>query len=317
VDVPGTSVTHEARDLCRVVRRDLFDHSLVTACRQRGIEVREEEKVLALRREGDGVRVETERGSYHARVVIGADGSGSIVRRELVRGGRQCVGKAVMADVPVAAVDWRGFAEARYDFSFLPVPQGLRGYMWVFPCLIDGTPHANVGVYSVDAAGTGPYLMQLLRARLETMGAPPVPVQSFPIRWYGRGVHVASAHTLLAGDAAGVDPLMGEGISFALEYGRRAAGAVTRNWASADLSFADYQREIARSWMGRKLRRLGLASRLVYGPAWRLFFPLAARSPRAQDLALRWYNGVDGLDRRSMWDLLGGALRGRLQPLNP
>ena len=72
---------------------------LATACRQRGIEVREDEKVLALRREGGGVRIETERGSYHARAVIGADGSGSMARRELVAGGRQCIGKAVMAFV--------------------------------------------------------------------------------------------------------------------------------------------------------------------------------------------------------------------------
>jgi len=316
VDVPGRSVTHEAHDLCRVVRRDLFDHSLVRVCRERGIEVREDEKVLELRRQGDGIRIETERGNYHARVVIGADGSGSMARRALVGGGRQCVGKAVMADVAVAAVDWSGFEESRYDFSFVPVAAGLRGYVWAFPCLIDGAPHANVGVYSVDAGGTGPQLMKALRAQLDAMGAPAVPVKSFPIRWYGRGVHVAAPHVLLAGDAAGVDPLMGEGISFAFEYGRQAAGAVTRAWASGDFSFADYEQEIASSWMGRKLRRLGLAVRLFYGPAWRLCFPLAGRSWRVQDIALRWYNGVDGLDRCSVWDLLGGYMRRRLQPLN-
>jgi flavin-dependent dehydrogenase len=314
VDVPGRSIGYEDGEMCRVVRRDTFDHSLVVACRQRGIEVREDEKVLELRRDGDGVRIETERTSYHAPVVIGADGSGSAVRRQLVAEGRQCVGKAVMADVPVAAVDWSGFAEARYDFSFTAVAEGLRGYVWAFPCLIGDTPHVNVGAYSVDANGTGPELMRLLRAQLGTMGAPPVPVKSFPIRWYGKGVRIAAPRVLLVGDAAGVDPLMGEGISFAFEYGRRAASAVTRAWTTGNWSFADYEREVATSWMGRKLRRLGTAVRLFYGPAWRLCFPLAARSRHAQQIAVRWYNGVDGLDQRSSWELFAAWMRGGLPP---
>jgi flavin-dependent dehydrogenase len=316
VDIPGRSIRYEDGEMCRVVRRDTFDHSLVVACRQRGIEVREDEKVLQLRHDGDGVHVETDRTSYHTPVVIGADGSGSVVRRQLVPDGRQCVGKAVMADVPVAAVDWSGFAEARYDFSFAAVADGLRGYAWAFPCLIDDTPHVNVGVYSVDANGTGPELMRLLRAQLDTMGAPPVSVKSFPIRWYGKGVRIAAPRVLLAGDAAGVDPLMGEGISFAFEYGRRAASAVTRGWATGNWSFTDYEREVATSWMGRKLRRLGTAVRLFYGPAWRLCFPVAARSPHAQKIAVRWYNGVDGMDQRSSWELFAAWMRGGL-PSNP
>lgn len=309
VDIPGRSIAHRDGELCRVVRRDAFDASLVATCRQRGVEVRENEKVVELRREAGAVRVETDRASYHARVVIGADGSGSIVRRRLVAGGRDCVGKAVMADVPVAAVDWSGFREARYDFSFVPVPEGLRGYLWAFPCLIADTPHVNVGVYSVEAHGTGPLLHRLLRAQLDAIGAPPVPVQSFPIRWYGRGVRIAAPGALLAGDAAGVDPLMGEGISFAFEYGRRAASAVVRTYARGDLAFTDYQQEVATSWMGRKLRRLGTAVRLFYSPSWRICFPLAACSRRAQSLAVRWYNGVDGLDQCSVWDLLRARTR--------
>lgn len=316
VDIPGRSIAHDDGELGRIVRRDAFDHSLVVACRARGIEVREGEKVVALQRDGDGVRIETERGSYQARAVIGADGSGSVVRRALVAGGRQCVGKAVMTDVPVAAVDWTGFRESRYDFSFASVSDGLRGYAWAFPCLIDDTPYVNIGVYSVEAEGTGPQLMELLRAQLDAMRAPPAPVKSFPIRWYGNGVHVTAPHVLLTGDAAGVDPLMGEGISFAFEYGRRAAAALMRALSSGDFSFVDYQRDVATSWMGKKLRRLGTAVRLFYGPTWRVCFPLAARSRRAQAIALRWYNGVDGLDQRSSWDLLRAWTRNDVLPSN-
>jgi len=343
VDVPGRTVDYEEgwrrsattqpgacgatehrapSELCRVVRRDAFDHSLVLACRQRGIEVREEEKLLGLWREADGVRVETTRGSYHAGVVIGADGSGSLVGRQLVLRQRECVGKAVMCDVPVAASRWDGFAAERYDFSFAGVPQGLRGYAWAFPCLIDATPHVNVGVYSVEASGTGPLLRRLLHEYLERLEAPVLPLQSFPIRWAGRGARIAAPHVLLAGDAAGVDPLMGEGISFAFEYGRRAAAAASRALthaatASDPFGFRDYEAAVTTSWMGKKLRRLELGTHLFYGRTSPLWFAIAARSRQAQDIGIRWYNGVDGWDQRSGWEALRAWWSGELRPRTP
>jgi flavin-dependent dehydrogenase len=304
VEVPNYTVAYADQELCSVVRRAEFDQSLVTAGRQRGIEIREGEKVIEVRRENSGVRVETERGSYHARVVIGADGSGSLVRRRLVTQGRDCVGTAIMCDVPVASIDWSGFQEARYDFCFLAVRRGLRGYLWRFPCLIDGVAHANVGVYSVEAHGRGAQLRRVLAEELQRLHAPPVGLKAFPIRWYGRGVRVAAPHVLLAGDAAGVDSLMGEGISYSFEYGRRAAAAAAAALASGAFDFTDYEREVAGSWMGKKLMRLELGTRLFYSATWRLWFAFAARSRQAQEIGIRWYNGVDGWDRRSGWEAL-------------
>ena len=314
VDIPGGHVSYDSDGLCWVIRRDAFDHSLVQACRARGIEVREDERVIATRREPDGVHVETERGTYHARMVIGADGSGSVIRRQLVGAGRECVGKAVMCDVPLADIDWDGFRDARYEFMFAAVPRGLRGYAWAFPCLIDGMPHANIGVYSVDAAGSGALLRTLLDEHLVRLGARQVPVKSFPIRWYGRGVRIAAPHVVLAGDAAGVDALMGEGISYSFEYGRFAAAAAARALETDNFDFARYENDVATSWMGKKLRRLEIGTRLFYGRTWRLWFGIAASSRQAQEIGIRWYNGVDGWDRRSGWEALGAWLRGAVHP---
>ncbi len=314
VEVPGRTVRYEGDELCRVIRRDEFDAMLANACRDRGIELHENEKVIALQREGNGVHVETERGSYSARVVLGADGSGSLVRRALVAAGEERVGKAIMCDVPIAECNWDGVDAKRYEFGFAEVPRGLRGYTWAFPCLIDGVPHANIGVYHVEAEGTGPLLQRVLADYLQRLEAPRVAIKSFPIRWYGRGVRVAAPNVLLAGDAAGCDALMGEGISYAMEYGRFAAGAVRRGLANGDYSFASYESEIAGSWLGKKLRRLEMATRLFYGPAWRLWFAIAAGSPVAREIGIRWYNGVDGWDRRSGWEALAAWLQGRVQP---
>jgi flavin-dependent dehydrogenase len=51
---------------------------------------------------------------------------------------------------------------------------------------------------------------------------------------------------LLAGDAAGVDPLLGEGISFALAYGEVAAEAIGAAFAKERFDFADYARRVRR-----------------------------------------------------------------------
>jgi flavin-dependent dehydrogenase len=121
---------------------------------------------------------------------------------------------------------------------------------------------------------------------------------------------------LLVGDAAGVEPLMGEGISFALEYGRWAADEIARARESGDAAFDGAEARFRGSWVGRKLRRLGQAATMFYGPTARVWLAVAARWSGAQDVGLRWYNGMDGWDRRSGWDALRAALRSstRAQP---
>lgn len=314
VEIPGGSVSYEGEALCRVVRRDEFDHALVGVCRRRGLEVREGEKAIDVRREPNGIRIETERGSYCAQAVIAADGSGSLMRRRLFADQPACVGRALMCDIPLAETNWSGFQRARYDFAFRAVPEGLRGYAWAFPCLIGGVPHVNLGVYSVDTAGAGPLLARVLREEAARLGARPTAEKAFPIRWYRRGVRSAAPRVMLAGDAAGVDSLMGEGISFSFEYGRRAAAAAAKGLAGGDLTFADYERSISTSWVGRKLRRLHLGVQLFYGPTWRLWFAVAAGSRMAQEIGIRWYNGVDGWDQRSGWDAARAWWRGDLRP---
>jgi flavin-dependent dehydrogenase len=122
--------------------------------------------------------------------------------------------------------------------------------------------------------------------------------KAFPIRTYARATAVAGPHAVLVGDAAGVDALMGEGISFALEYGMTAATAIVRAHATDDWSFRDYARAVERGPLGRKLRRLALGARLFYGRHHRLWFRVAAASSRAQAVGLAWYNGTGRWRRR-------------------
>jgi flavin-dependent dehydrogenase len=305
LDVPGD-------DLCRVVRRREFDASLAWAARERGIELREEERVTHLTRDGKGFRVETTHDTWWTPVVVGADGSGSVVRRAVLADDDGVVARAVMCDVPLAATRWDGHAGHRYEFDFTACATGLRGYRWTFPCVIDGVPHANVGVYALPPID-GARLQRELAGELARIGASPDGWKAFPIRTYGRRTRVATPGVVLVGDAAGVDPLMGEGISFALEYGMLAADAILAARATGDWRFDRYAQAVARGPLGRKLCRLGLGARLFYGRHHRLWFRLASASPRAQAIGLGWYNGIDGWESRSalgaMRELLFGGRR--------
>jgi flavin-dependent dehydrogenase len=313
VRVPGHDVHYDGVNLCWVIRRNEFDHSLMQACVSRGIDVRQGTKVIRLDQADGGIRVITETDEYQTPMVVGADGSGSIVRRQLIADAKEETGKAIMYDIPVAETRWDGFDDHRYEFDFSPLDYGVRGYSWAFPCLIGGLPHINVGVYSSGAHRIGARLHAALGAIQTRLGSPAGAMKSFPIRWYSANSRLAAPHVLLAGDAAGVDPLMGEGISFAFEYGRRAAAALDRMATGDTAAHAWYRSEVERSWMGRKLRRLRLAERMFYGRTSRLWFEIAACSRVAQDVGIRWYNGIDSLDRHGLRTATWAWLRGDLQ----
>lgn len=344
---PGREVYCEGEGFCTVVRRSEFDASLVQTAKQRGAEVHEGEKVLDLVRDPEGVRVRTDKEEYWARVVVGADGAGSMVRRKLLGNDRGAIGRAIMCDIPVAETFWLGFLGRRYDFNFVPVARGLKGYLWAFPCLIGGVPHVNVGIYSLGTSSlTSADLQFLLRDEIgRLLKRPPVmlrqaqherllnevlqtdPVtlrlskgdqvvfqqplrfKAFPTRGYAESAPLATPHALLVGDAAGVDPLMGEGISFALEYGKLAAAEIIRAAEERDFSFAGYTEGVRYSWMGKKLHRLAVATRLFYGRTHSFWFALAGLSPRAQEIGLKWYNGVDGWHQRSGWEAIKEVLQ--------
>ena len=101
---------------------------------------------------------------------------------------------------------------------------------------------------------------------------------------------------------------MGEGISFALEYGKFAAQAITHAFQSQHFDFADYTDNVAGSWLGKKLARLHFATRLFYGRTQRFWFALAVRNQRLQSIGLKWYNGVDGWQEKSRRDALRAVL---------
>ena len=322
LDVPAVSVRRglartevgavDYRDggvLCTIVRRDEFDARLARAAREAGLIIVEDCRVLDVESSTNGARVHASGGDFEAEVLVGADGSGSRVRDALFGRGQQWIGRALMFDIPVQTSRLADFGDLPYCFDFTCVAAGIRGYSWSFPCLIGGRPHLNVGIYdqcprdAVDEAKPKARLLDALAAAFPEL---PLPAngqrgyQAFPIRWYAPRQNFAKDRVLLAGDAAGVDPLMGEGISYAFEHGKLAAQALDGFVAGNPDALAGYDDALHRGAVARKLRRLLFATRRFYGPRHRFYFRLAALSASAQRIGIDWYNGADHLDEASL-----------------
>jgi flavin-dependent dehydrogenase len=264
-DHAGGAAVQRGRAMFRVVRREEFDHALLRAVRARGIEVREGETVCDLRREPDAVRIVTTAGEYRARAVVGADGARSVVRRRLV--GRSAGQRFVALDVltredPASAAEFR---EHMAVFDFRRVGAGLRGYAWDFPSVKGGAAVMNRGIGGITWPAEES-LADALGRRLEAAGIPlrACDLEGAAVPLYHPATVQSTARIVLAGDAVGVDPLMGEGISVAIGTGMVAAHAVADAFDSDDFGFDDFTQRIARSSIGWGLRQNWLTAGLFY-----------------------------------------------------
>lgn len=250
--------------LFRVVRREEFDHALLRAAAECGVRVHEGEPVLDVRRENGALRVVTTRAEYRAEIVIGADGASSRVRRALVGPAR---GERFVALEVVTPGHERGGASTAV-FDFRPVARGLRGYAWHFPVLRGGAPWTTRGVGGTRWPSDSS-LRDLFARVLDPQGLAleQFPLQGWSLPLYDPESPQSAERVLLAGDAVGVDPWLGEGISVALGTGILAAHAAADGLDAGRLDFADHAERIRESAVGWLLGRQRLFAEPFYAAA--------------------------------------------------
>ncbi|MCA9661916.1 MAG: FAD-dependent monooxygenase, partial [Myxococcales bacterium] len=250
-----------------VIRRPELDAWLIDRARDCGVKLFENTRVHEVTPGDDGVLLETSAGRIRARAVIGADGSKGIVRRSIDGATKGPVARLVELITPPH--DPADVASDEALFEFRHVPAGIQGYFWSFPMEQGGAPMRNWGVYDSRLNGTPQTgsLLSYLGEELARHGLniDDYRVQGHPIRLFSPRSRLSTPGIVLAGDAAGADPLLGEGISLALGYGDLAAAAVADAFARGDFSFADYTARVHRSPMGRALRRRHFAAKMIYG----------------------------------------------------
>jgi flavin-dependent dehydrogenase len=250
----------------RVVRRREFDASLVAQARDLGIEVREGVGMAGFTVDGEGVDIGVGDGSerLRARVLVGADGVGSRVRKQLNGESDGTPIRLFRMELPARGA-WTSDAML-YDFS--PMSDGLRGYLWVFP-MPDG--RLNVGLmHDPVLPRSGAELVALLERHLLRLGITlPPGARGWPAFGYHPKAPVAGQRLITVGDAAGIDALTGEGIAVGMEQALVAADAIGGALDRGDFSFAGYARSLRRATVGRELAIDRWLARLLYRFSWR------------------------------------------------
>lgn len=213
-----------ASPIAASVMRDRFDALLVEKAREAGAEVREGERADSYREEGGYAVVETPKGAYRARFVIGADGANSVVRRAISKRPYSSYHVSLTAEVR----DDKAFEhlEGRYLIDFGIVP---HGYGWIFP----KSNYQSIGIAGMaDHVGTGikDYFKTFVDGQKVLKGLDIGKVQGWTIPvYYGEEQALFKGRALVAGDAGHlVDPFLGEGIYYAVKSGQLAAKAVSR-----------------------------------------------------------------------------------------
>lgn len=240
-----------------VFHRKELDAHLAAEARLRGVIIRQNEPVEQIRFDEQGVLVKTGSEEYHARAVVGADGAKGITRKLFLEYGEVSRVARLLEVLSPALLTAPEFQDGYAVFDFSPTKQGLQGYFWDFPALVGGMPHFNRGVYDARMAASRERakLPGLLARGLVACGQDPqqAAVEGHPVHWFSPRNRFSMPRLLLVGDAAGVDPLFGEGIAPALAYGELAAATLRDAFAREEFTFREYRRQILRSRLGQNL----------------------------------------------------------------
>jgi geranylgeranyl reductase family protein len=237
-----------------VVPRAVLDARLVAAAQAAGAELLCGTGVRRLEQRDGLVVVD---GGLAARVVVGADGANSTVRRLL--GAPSNPDRAL-------AIAVRGYAPAPAgppEQLIAWVTEGWPAYVWSFPT---GTGVANVGYGLLRSRfhGGRAELHRRLRELLPWAEPDPGSLRAHHLPFSSFRPPPGAGQVLLAGDAASlVNPLSGEGIYYALASGRLAALAAL---TAPRAPLPAYRRLLARA-LGRHLRHASVLARAIHAPA--------------------------------------------------
>ena len=265
--LPTGRLTFDQLNLSRVVSREQFDYFLLQSARQRGVTVQDGEAVEHVLHTRDEVIVRTSREEYRTKILIAADGANSTVRSRLGlnRAGRVMAAMELHASMDDISVPNLEENMALADMSLMN--RGVPGYGWVFPAVAAGSLPRSVGILAVPfGRGGGTPLRDAFASWLATIGLDinAFEVKAHPSLRYDPQAACSRHRVLLVGDAAGIDPLFGEGISSALAQGIIAAQATFEALRDHDFSFSNYERRIRDSAIGSMMYRRHVVARKLY-----------------------------------------------------
>lgn len=265
--LPNGCLTVNHPDHFRVIRRDQFDDLLFQAAHRRGVVTRDGEAVHNIIRTSGEVVVRTSNNEYRTKIVVGADGANSTVRGlvGLQRNTRLMI--AIETFVPLSEAHVSDFSSNMAIFDLSVTSQGVPGYCWVFPTVREGPPVVSLGIMAAPWQKDETFQLRAAFAdwlKEHRIDEHRFEQKSHPLLRYEPRALFSQNRVLLTGDAAGVDPLFGEGITSALALGKIAAQTAIDAIKMNDFSFSTYEKRIRSSSIGRTMRRRRLLARRLY-----------------------------------------------------
>jgi geranylgeranyl reductase family protein len=259
----GATVARPLRRPAHTVPRRVFDARIVAAAQAQGADL-VRHTVRRIHQDDDRIRLDD---AYQARVVIGADGAESVVRRAL--------GHAANPDGHLA-IAIRGYAPtASAEQVIVTTSARWPAYAWSFP-VGDGTANVGYGEVLRGAPLSRAYLLDRLGDLLP--GREPTGLRAHHLPLSTHRPPPASGRVLLAGDALSlINPFTGEGIFYAVLSGALAGAAAA---GGPDGVAARYTSALRRR-LGRHLRHSRVATWLTQRPAVVDAAVRAARTDRA------------------------------------
>ncbi|NPA32959.1 MAG: geranylgeranyl reductase family protein [Aquificae bacterium] len=202
--------------LARIVERSEFDAFLARLALDAGAQLGEGESFLSFSEEGGKLVIRTSKRRVVSDFLVGADGASSAVARALGFGRRKFYRSLELFlpyEFPPDTV--------RIELGFVK-----RGYLWVFPSAF-GTA---LGIASTGRENLYRILGSYARRHLRAEELPRARGWVIPFAEGKEDVFFGKKRVLLVGDAGNfVDPLLGEGILYAMRSALFASEAIVKN----------------------------------------------------------------------------------------
>jgi geranylgeranyl reductase family protein len=254
-----------------LVMRDKFDSYLVEHAAQMGAVIHDGEAAKEISFQSDCVRVRTGKGEYSGEIIVGADGASGITSRAANLSSPRNVAAALEMEVSVSPrqlEQWRH--RVLLDWGAIRF-----GYAWIFP----KADHLSVGI--------GTYVRGPLYPRFAIAGGEPrtnlrgrlnewikgeetlTPRQVLVERGHivplgGPLTTLHGPRVVLTGDAGGlIEPLLAEGIYYALRSGQIAAEVIAEAFRREDLDLSGHSKRVAAEF-GPSFERSAAIARLTY-----------------------------------------------------
>lgn len=199
------------------VSRKHFDSCLLQRALDSGARL-VAERVVNVRKQVNSWVIRTQSEEYHSRLIVGADGVNSIVRR------------TILSPIPkedLAACIGYFSTNVEIDYCLMRFYEGLQGYAWVFP----RESHSSIGIVAKmkQAKNLKAHLNRFIEEYCPNMERVSAFGALVPMIRHTKFYEIpcSGEDWILIGDAAGhVDPILVEGIRYAIWSAELAAEAI-------------------------------------------------------------------------------------------